>query len=268
MTLRSKIAMVVAEFLGTAALATVAINITRSQIGIGYFIAIGVGLAYGVLVLLFGNISGGHFNPAVTIGAWTIRKIATLTALAYLAAQMLGGLAAWQLNQYFTGQKLQNIAGKSFELKVLIAEAVGTLILTWGIAAALYRKDERSGKYAALFGGALFVGIVAATAASNGVLNPAVALGNQSWGRAYIFGPIIGAVVGMNSYALLFGQTRFGLNRGDNDTTVSRVSTSSATVEPTVAEAAPVTVKRSTRKTAAKKSTRSTAKRTTTRRRR
>ena len=51
MTVRSRIAVLVAEFLGTAILATVAINISRSQIGIGYFVAIGVGLALGLLVL-------------------------------------------------------------------------------------------------------------------------------------------------------------------------------------------------------------------------
>ena len=48
MTVRSRIAMLTAEFLGTAVLATVAINVSRSQIGIGYFIPIGVGLAFGL----------------------------------------------------------------------------------------------------------------------------------------------------------------------------------------------------------------------------
>ena len=106
MTMRSKIAMLAAEFLGTAVLATVAINISRSQIGIGYFVAIGVGAALAMLVLGLGPISGGHFNPAVTIGLWTVRKIKTVTALAYLAVQMLAGLAAWQLANYFPWARL------------------------------------------------------------------------------------------------------------------------------------------------------------------
>lgn len=203
MTVRSKIAVLAAEFLGTAVLATVAINVSRSQIGIGYFVAIAVGATLAFLVLAFGQFSGGHFNPAVTIGLWTLRKIKTIPAIAYLAAQMLGGLAAWQLANYFVGDSLRSIAGNAFDWRVLVAEAVGTMVFTMLVAAAVFSRYE-GGKAAALIGGGLFLGVVVASLASNAVLNPAVALANQSWGRAYIFGPIIGAVIGMNLYVLLF----------------------------------------------------------------
>lgn len=203
MTVRSRIAMLVAEFLGTAVLATVAINISRSQIGIGYFVAIGVGATLALLVLALGPASGGHFNPAVTIGMWTLRKIQTVPAIAYIAVQMLGGLAAWQLATYFVGDDLRSIAGNVFDWKVLVAEAVGALVFTFAISAAVYNKYE-GGRAAALIGGGLFMGVIVASLASNAILNPAVALANQSWGRAYIFGPIIGAVIGMNLYVLLF----------------------------------------------------------------
>jgi glycerol uptake facilitator-like aquaporin len=232
--------MLVAEFLGTATLATVAINISRSQIGIGYFVAIGVGLALGLLVLALGPTSGGHFNPAVTIGMWTLRKIQTVQAIAYLAMQMLGGLAAWQLANYFVGSEIQNIAGKSFSWKLLVAEAVGTFVFTFGIAAAVYRRYEGA-KAAMLIGGSLFMGTIVASLASNAVLNPAIALANQSWGRAYIFGPIIGGVVGVNLYALLFA----------DKVTVPGSSVSAVKV----ADAAPASTSRATatRKPAAKK---------------
>lgn len=207
MTTRSKIAMIVAEFLGTGILATAVINVARSQIGIGYFVAFAAAIVFGVLTLMLGSTSGAHFNPAVTIGMWTIRKIQTLQAIAYLAAQMLGGFTAWKLAEYFTGQKLTNIAGKTFEWKVLVAELIGTFVFTFGIAAALYQKYEGA-KLAATVGAALFAGVVVASLASNASLNPAIALGNQTWGRAYIFGPIIGSVVGMNLYALLFAPAR------------------------------------------------------------
>lgn len=205
MTVRSRIATLMAEFLGTAVLATAIINVSRSQIGIGYFVAIGGGFTLAALVLLFGRVSGAHFNPAVTIGLWTLRKIQTLQAIAYIAAQMLGGLAAWQLANYFTGSELRSIAGAEFDWKVLVAEAVGTFVLTFAIAAAVYQENDSDyGKKAALIGGGLFIGIVAASLASNAALNPAVALANQSWSRAYIFGPIIGGVIGFNLYVLLF----------------------------------------------------------------
>ena len=206
MTVRSRIAMLMAEFLGTAVLATVAINVSRSQIGIGYFVAIAVGATLALLVLAFGAFSGGHFNPAVTIGLWTLRKIQTIQAIAYLAVQMLAGLAAWQLANYFIGDELRSIAGNAFDWKVLVAEAVGTMVFGMAIAAAVYNKYE-GGRAATLIGGGLFMGVVVASLASNAILNPAIALANQSWGRAYIFGPIIGAVLGMNLYVLLFAPT-------------------------------------------------------------
>jgi glycerol uptake facilitator-like aquaporin len=207
MTVRSKIAVVMAEFLGSAILATSAINVARSQIGIGYFVAFSVAITFGVLTLIFNATSGAHFNPAVTLGMWTLRKIKTLQAIVFIAAQMLGGFAAWKLAEYFTGQALTNIAGKAFNWKVLVAEMVGTFVLTFGIAAALYQKYEGS-KLAVTVGASMFAGIIVASLASNATLNPVLALANQSWSRAYIFGPIIGSVVGMNLYAMLFAPAK------------------------------------------------------------
>ena len=253
MTVRSKIAMFVAEFLGTAILATAVINVARSQIGIGYFVAFSAAITFAVLTLIFNATSGAHFNPAVTIGMWTLRKINTLQALAFIVAQMLGGFAAWKLAGYFTGQALTNVAGKNFEWKTFVAEMLGTLILTFGIAAAVYQKYE-GGKLAATVGASLFVGVIFASLASNGTLNPAVALGNQSWGRAYIFGPIIGSIVGMNLYALLFAPNR-SLTEKTVDTMAPATPVSSRKRASTVSTARKVTtVKKKT--TSARRRTR------------
>jgi glycerol uptake facilitator-like aquaporin len=53
-----------------------------------------IGGALAVLILLGGAISGGHFNPAVTIMTLYNRGIAPDSAAAYIVAQVLGGLAA------------------------------------------------------------------------------------------------------------------------------------------------------------------------------
>lgn len=227
MTVRSKAAMVVGEFLGTAILSTAVINVARSQIGIGYFVAFSVSITLAVLVLIFGFSTGAHFNPAVTIGQWTLRRIKTLQAIAYIAAQMLGGFAAWRLAEYFTGQKLTNIAGQSFEWKVLVAEMIGTFVFTFGIASAMYQKYEH-GRLAATVGASLFAGTIIATLASNAALNPAIALANQTWSRAYIFGPIIGSVVGMNLYAMLFAPERSLLSVSTEAAAPARSSASRA----------------------------------------
>ncbi|MFZ1324181.1 MAG: aquaporin [Candidatus Saccharimonadales bacterium] len=238
--------MLAAEFLGTATLATVAINVSRSQIGIGYFVAIGVGLTLGMLVLALGPVSGGHFNPAVTIGLWTVRKVKTLQAVSYLAAQMLGGLAAWQLANYFVGQELPSVANKSFDWKVLVAEAVGTLVFTFLVSSAVFQRYE-GGKAAALIGGGLTIGVIVASSASNAVLNPAVALANQSWSWAYAAGPIVGALIGTNLYVLLFAPVEaLGLPR--------RVRAAEVRPAPVAAKSRAATAKKpAARKSAAKK---------------
>src|SRR6201994_4774210 len=68
------------------------------SLGIGY---LGVALAFGLTVLAgvyaFGTISGGHFNPAVTLGAAIARRVEWKALPAYWIAQVLGGVAAGAL---------------------------------------------------------------------------------------------------------------------------------------------------------------------------
>lgn len=93
----------VAEFTGTFLLvfggcgaAVLAVNPAGDHtVGIGYT---GVALAFGLALLAgvyaFGNISGGHFNPAVTFGAAIAGKLPWPAVLRYWIAQVLGGLVA------------------------------------------------------------------------------------------------------------------------------------------------------------------------------
>ncbi len=200
---RSKFAMIVAEFLGVASMITVILSISKSGVGFSLFIASGVGFAVFLMSLALAGASNSHYNPAVTLGMWTTRKISTLDAVLYIAAQFLGALAAWQLYVYLVGQKLTNIAGNTFSWKVFVAEVVGAFVLTLGFAAAAY-SGYRGLKYSATLGGAVFLGALIASVASNGLANPALALGVQSWSRAYVLGPLLGGVVGVNLYAYLF----------------------------------------------------------------
>lgn len=199
---RQKIAMVVAEIVGTAVLTSVILSVSRSPLGLPYFVALAAGITMAMLVLVVGPTSGAHVNPAVTLGMWTVRKINTLEAIVYIAAQFMGAVLAWKLYTYFIDGPVKNIAGKNFDWRVLVAELVGTAVFTFGIAAAVYQKYE-GGQKAATIGGSLLLGLLVASTASNGVLNPAVALGVQSWSKAYVFGPLIGGIVGMFIYSFL-----------------------------------------------------------------
>ena len=90
-----------AEFLGTFALVffgagAVCIDFhLRSSGGLGLLgIALASGVAFAIMVTALGHISGGHFNPAITIGYWVTRRLSTFDSLMYWAAQLLGATAA------------------------------------------------------------------------------------------------------------------------------------------------------------------------------
>src|SRR5260370_6608997 len=92
----------VAEFLGTFALvffgagsmcADRCLQASGGSIGL-LGIALAHGLAIAIMVSALGHISGGHFNPAVSIGLWVTKRIGTMEVFLYWAAQILGGLAA------------------------------------------------------------------------------------------------------------------------------------------------------------------------------
>ncbi len=201
---RARMAMWGAEFLGTALLVMMALILLNTT-AVSYFVATSVAVTLGLIVLLFSGISGAHVNPAITFGLWTARRIATIQAIGYIVAQMLGALASWKLYEYLSHNP---VAAKSvtFSTSVLLAEVVGTFVLAMGIAAALVRGFELL-QAALTIGGAFFTGIMLAAVASAGLLNPAVALGVRSWSTVYVLGPVVGAVVGINLYMFLFAQS-------------------------------------------------------------
>jgi len=199
---RKKIAMVMAEFLGTGILTIVLLAVSKSTIGIPYFVAIAAGLVVAGVTLALSAVSGAHLTPAITIGLWTTRKIKTAPAVVYIAAQLLGAGAAYLLYTYLVGQHWSN-AG-TFQSKIMIGEALGAFIFSMSWAAAAFQKLPL-GQAAGVIGIGLLLGILAASAASAGILNPAVALGARSWvWGTYVLGPILGSIIGFNLYALLF----------------------------------------------------------------
>lgn len=206
---RNQLAILAAEFLGTGALALVMLSVQHSTIGLPYFVAIAAGLTVAVMTVALGRDGGAHFNPAVTIGMWTTRQIKTVPAVAYIVVQMLGAWAAYYLYTYFVKTSLQPIGGH-YDGRVMVAEAVGAFILSLGYAAAVFNRFWNA-KTAATVGTAFMLAIVVASSAALGIVNPAVALsmrafdviGSMGWGT-YALGPVLGAIIGFNLYALLF----------------------------------------------------------------
>lgn len=203
---KNKLAMLVGEFLGTGSLTLAVLAISHSQLSLSYFIASAAGLMMALMTLALAGISGAVFNPAVTIGLWTVRKLRTLQALSYLAVQLLAGIVAWELFVYLT--KISGIHNTgAYSARVLVAEVVGTFIFTFGWAAAIYQRFTLFTR-AVTIGASLTAGALVASLGSAGLMNPAVALGLHQWAwGTYVLGPVLGAVIGFNLYNLLFVET-------------------------------------------------------------
>jgi aquaporin Z len=234
---KRKIAALVAEFLGTGILTLLVLSVQRSTIGVPFFVATAAGLTLAMLVYTLGANSGGQFNPAVTLAMWTMRKVSTLTGILYIAVQLLGAWAAYGLYTYFVNSSLQPVGGH-FSGRILAAEAIGAGVFGFGLAAAVSQVATRA-SVAAYSGVSYMLGIVAASSAAIGLLNPALALGIRAWvWGTYVLGPVLGLVIGSNLYAYLFAE--------------SAVATANASA------AAPATVKKSAakKKPAKKRSTR------------
>lgn len=187
----------IAELLGTFILC-MTVNLSLA----GTFVVatpMAAGLALGLCVYTLGGISGAHFNPAITIGLWSIQKITPKHTLYYLASQIIGAaLAVLFIKHGLKISAADLIAANS--PKIIGAEFVGAFVFAFGVAAAMHGKIT-AGASGLAVGGSLLLGIaLAAAAGSNAVLNPAVALAIGTYSLSYLIGPVVGAVLAMHAY--------------------------------------------------------------------
>ena len=202
---RAKTAPLLAEFLGTSVLVMVALVLSQTT-GVPYFIATSVAVTLALVYVLFSSVSGGHFNPAITVGMWAARRLSTIRGISYIAAQLLGGVAAWQLLQYFTNQGLPGTSS-SWSTTAWLAEVVGTAILAMGLTAALTRRLDTL-TTALTYGASFFAGILVAATASAAYLNPASALALRNFNAVYILGPLVGGIIGVSLYTWFFAAAK------------------------------------------------------------
>lgn len=190
-----------AEFFGTMFLTLVVIASIFTKAGLPTSITVGLALA--IFVYTIGSVSGAHLNPAVTIGAWSVKKIPTKQALFYIVAQILGGLAAFLISKGLGYVEPAFVT--HFSVYNLIGEIVGMLFFAFGIAHVLFSNKDSSGA-AFTIGASLTVGASLGTGlGSLGLLNPAISMGIHIFDVSYLVGPIIGAVAGMWLYKWLAG---------------------------------------------------------------
>jgi glycerol uptake facilitator-like aquaporin len=201
---------IIAEFVGTFLLTLIvllSINIGKESLT-----PVLAALTLGTLVYVFGGISGTQINPAITIGLWAIKKIKSETAISFIVAQVLGALAARVLasSVMLAGREIVLASPwVNTGLKVGAAEAIGTAILAMGVATAVLNKVSEK-VAGVVIGTSLFLGIMIASSASNGVLNPAVAIGIGSISHPYFWGPVLGSCFGFMFYRWMVGNKEFG----------------------------------------------------------
>jgi aquaporin Z len=222
-----------AEFIGTFWLVfggcgSAVIAATFPHTGIGF---LGVALAFGLTVLTMayavGHISGGHFNPAVTLGMYTARRIPTVDVTPYIIAQVLGaiagafvlyiiasGKAGFSLADGFAsnGYAAHSPGGYSL-LACLVAEVILTFMFLMVVLGITDRRAPQGFAPLAI-GLALTVIHLISIPVTNASVNPARSTGpalfaggwaiSQLW--LFWVAPLIGAILAGLIYPALSGE--------------------------------------------------------------
>jgi MIP family channel proteins len=220
-----------AEFLGTMALVfigagSVVISVAN---GGGYLGVIGVALAFGLVLATFvsnlGHVSGGHFNPAVTVAVWVGGKIEASRAGVYVLAQLAGavagaGLLRWVMPEQAWRNAFLGATQVSHQFgitngKAILIEAILTFMLVITVYAVAI--DDR-GTFKSIagipIGLVLVFDILVGGQLTGASMNPARSFGpalvawkwTDFW--VYVAGPLSGAIIAAAVYAVAFLRSR------------------------------------------------------------
>jgi len=218
----------IAEFFGTLALVFIgagSVVILRGQDPASLLgIAVAHGLVLAVMITNLGHISGGHFNPAVTVGAWVAGKIETVRAGWYIVVQLAGaaagaGLLRLSIPDRFWRPALLGTPTVNHQLttsgRAVLLEAVLTFFLVFTVFATAI-DDRGAFKSIAGFGIGLVLtfDILMGAALTGAWMNPARTFGpallsghwTDFW--VYVAGPLSGGIIASAVYWLSFLRDR------------------------------------------------------------
>jgi aquaporin TIP len=178
-------------------------------------VALANGLAIGIMVSNLGHISGGHFNPAITLSFLATRRITARLAVVYWIAQFGGALvAAAILRGLFThSQFIGSVphAGGFGAGKGLIVETILTFFLVWAVYATAVDPRGAFKSIAGLaIGLTITMDVFMGGPLTGAAMNPARAFGPELlgnfWGEGWIYylGPAIGALIAGVAYDYLY----------------------------------------------------------------
>lgn len=213
-----------AELAGTAVLCLFGIGAAVAAGPAGLLVvALAHGLALAVAIYAFGAVSGGHFNPTVTVALAVRGRFAWREVPAYVAAQLVGGVlgaavvfAVYRSVAVTSGLGATTYGSGVSPVQALIAEATGAFILVTAVFAFAVAPDAPKGLHGLGIGLALATQIMVFGPLSGASVNlartvgPDVVLsltgGAAAWSQllVYLVGPLIGGIAA----ALLHGVAR------------------------------------------------------------
>ena len=171
------------------------------------------GLGLLAAIFAFGHISGGHFNPAVTVAMVLDGRTTPVEAVGYIVSQVIGAIAAGALvvvavNQDAVAAGVTKPGGGVTDIGALIIETVATA----GFIAVILASTRRTPALAALAIPLTLVAIHFATASLTGAsVNPARSLGSAVLGAAlpgigrFLVAPVVGAALGWVAWKFVDG---------------------------------------------------------------
>lgn len=199
----------VVEFIGTFFL-VLTVGCTVIGNGAGPFAPLAIGSALMVMIFAGGHISGGHFNPAVTLGVWLRGKCEAADVAPYMVAQIVGAVLA-----SFAVKFLKSAAAitplQPATLPALLAEFLFTFALVYVVLNTATAKGTAGNSFYGLaIGFTVLVGAFSVGNISGGAFNPAVAvgisaMGLSSWSNIWIYlvADFVGGAVAAGAFKAL-----------------------------------------------------------------
>ena len=199
----------IAELIGTFFLVlTVGCTVTAG--GSGILTPLAIGSALMVMIFAGGHISGGHYNPAVTLGVWLRGRVAAKDVAPYLVFQLLGAAIAAAAVKFLSAGTVHATLTPSVG-PALLAEFLFTFALVFVVLNVATSKDTAGNSYFGFaIGFTVVVGALAVGRISGGAFNPAVAfgitlMGLVSWSSIWIYlvADVLGGVAAATAFKLL-----------------------------------------------------------------
>jgi aquaporin Z len=149
------------------------------------FVPLAAGATLMVMVYAGGHISGGHYNPAVTMAALVRRRIGISDAVAYWIVQVVGGIAAGALARAVVNPatvKTLSLSGHT-EAAAAVVEVLITFALCYVVLNVATSKDQpNNGFFGLAIGFTVAAGAFAVGGISGAAFNPQVAIGGATAG--------------------------------------------------------------------------------------